>query len=48
MAQEMKFTIIPARKANKKDLSAMFFYVLYYNSEVCGFAEAGFLHEIGR
>ena len=24
----------------------MFFYVLYYDGEVCGFAEAGFLHEI--
>jgi len=24
----------------------MFFYVLYQDSEVCGFAEAGFLHEI--
>jgi len=76
----MKFEIIPAKKASKKDLIAalaiytetvdsnsvtntnqilyyiqnskvdkkreMFFYVLYYDSEVCGFAEAGFLHKI--
>ena len=31
-------------KVDKK--REMFFYVLYYDSEVCGFAEAGFLHEI--
>jgi len=31
-------------KVDKK--REMFFYVLYHDSEVCGFAEAGFLHEI--
>jgi len=80
MPREMRFTIIPAKKASQRDLVAslaiyaenvdsngitntneisyyidnpkvdknreMFFYVLYHDSEVCGFAEAGFLHEI--
>jgi hypothetical protein len=80
MQKEMNFSITPARKASKKDLSVslaiyvenvdsngitntneilyyienpkvdkkreMFFFVLYHDSEVCGFAEAGFLHEI--
>ena len=76
----MRFEIIPAKQANKRDLATslaiyadtvdsngitapreilhyienpridknreMFFYVLYLDSEVCGFAEAGFLDKI--